>query len=355
MDTGEELDILALDEDDQLIPEEETGIDGEETIRQEDRPVEDLKIAMSSVTWYLREINKWPLLLAKEERDLARKMQKGDEGSKQKLIVCNLRLVVNIAKRYINRGMLFLDLIEEGNIGLMKAIDRFKLSKKCKISTYATVWIRQTIERALADQTRTIRVPVHMNELINRCRRSTKILSSRFDHIPDADELAEYMYQQDLCKIEDAAGIMVDEDTKQKTLEMYRKQVMWAEAVDRRANTISLDQEPGNKRDEGILGDVVLVDEKDTPEVALYRSEIANVVIPKAMQVLNDSEQNVIRFRFGIDGLGDKRTLEEVGEMINLSTERVRQIEGEAFKKMRQHLLAERNGAIMKRVVCKDP
>lgn len=329
-------------------------IDGEEILLEE-QLAEDLGTAFSSVSHYLKEICKVDLLSVEEERELARRNEQGDKASRERLIKCNLRLVISIEKRYINRGMAFSDLIEEGNIGLIKAIERFKLSKECRVSTYATWWISRSIERELANQTRTIRVPVHMSELLNRRRWLIKRLLDKNGRIPEREELVRYMHEEALDRFTKKEGVAVDDATAEKMLSALRARLGWAEEVEMLSNTLSLDHELGRGSDNGTLGDFVLIDENDTPEVALYREEIVNIVIPKALDVLTEMEQSVIRSRHGIGKRAIPQTLQQIADVYDLSRERIRQIEEKAMEKLRCHLLPERNGVMIKRMMYQSP
>ena len=257
------------------------------------------------VRMYLKEIGKVPLLTAEEEIELAKKIELGDEEAKQKLAEANLRLVVSIAKRYVGRGMLFLDLIQEGNLGLIKAVEKFDYRKGYKFSTYATWWIRQAITRAIADQARTIRIPVHMVETINKIMRVSRQLVQELGREPSADEIAE--------KIE-------------MPVEKVREILKIAQ------EPVSLETPIGEEEDSH-LGDFIQDDNVPVPaEAAAYT--MLKEQIGEVLTSLTPREQSVLRLRFGIDD-GRSRTLEEVGKEFNVTRERIRQIEAKSLRKLR--------------------
>jgi RNA polymerase primary sigma factor len=257
------------------------------------------------VRMYLKEIGKVPLLSANEEVELAKRMEAGDEEAKKQLAEANLRLVVSIAKRYVGRGMLFLDLIQEGNLGLIKAVEKFDYTKGFKFSTYATWWIRQAITRAIADQARTIRIPVHMVETINKLIRIKRQLLQELGRDPTPEEIALEME--------------MDPDKVREILKIAQEPV-------------SLETPIGEEEDSH-LGDFIPDDEVQAPsDVAtftLLREQLSNV-----LHTLTDSEQKVLRLRFGLDD-GRARTLEEVGKEFDVTRERIRQIEAKALRKLR--------------------
>ncbi|MCS6829720.1 MAG: RNA polymerase sigma factor RpoD [Armatimonadota bacterium] len=258
-----------------------------------------------SVRMWLREIGKTPLLTPEEEQRLARLVAQGDEEAKRKLTLANLRLVVSIAKRYSGRGMAFSDLIQEGNLGLIRAVEKFDYRRGYKFSTYATWWIRQAITRAIADQARTIRIPVHMVETINRLMKQRSRLEQKLGRTPTAEELAEDM------------GISVD-----KVNEIIRIA----------PEPLSLDTPVGEEEDSHLM-DFIEDDNCDSPAEVADRSLLRDR-IEEALRVLTDREREVIKMRFGlIDGM--PHTLEEVGKHFNVTRERIRQIEAKAIKKLR--------------------
>ncbi|MCR5311927.1 MAG: RNA polymerase sigma factor RpoD [Lachnospiraceae bacterium] len=257
------------------------------------------------VRMYLKEIGKVPLLSAEEEIELAKKMEKGDEEAKKKLAEANLRLVVSIAKRYVGRGMLFLDLIQEGNLGLIKAVEKFDYRKGYKFSTYATWWIRQAITRAIADQARTIRIPVHMVETINKLIRVSRQLLQELGREPTPEEIAKEMN--------------MPEDRVREILKISQEPV-------------SLETPIGEEEDSH-LGDFIQDENVPVPAEAaaftLLKEQLVDV-----LETLTEREQKVLRLRFGLDD-GRARTLEEVGKEFNVTRERIRQIEAKALRKLR--------------------
>lgn len=262
------------------------------------------------VRMYLKEIGTVPLLTADEELELAKRKADGDEQAKDRLIEANLRLVVSIAKRYTGRGMSFLDLVQEGNLGLIKGVEKFDYAKGYKLSTYATWWIRQSVTRALADQARTIRVPVHMVETINKVLRTTRRLTQELNREPTNEEIANAM-GMDTEKIEYVMRIKQD--------------------------IASLDASVGRDGDdeESVLGDFVEDSERDSPEDATA-NQILKEQIAEILTTLSEREQKIIRLRFGIGG-GRSHTLEEVGNEFSVTRERIRQIEAKALSKLRKH------------------
>ena len=257
------------------------------------------------VRMYLREIGKIPLLSYEEEIELAKKVLDGDEDAKKRLAECNLRLVVSIAKKYVGRGMLFLDLIQEGNMGLMKAVDKFDASKGYKFSTYATWWIRQAITRAIADQARTIRIPVHMVETINRLIRTSRLLLQRLGREPTPDEIAQEM-------------------------DMPVEKVMEIQKIAQ--DPVSLET-PIGEEDDSHLGDFIQDEDSPAPQdsasFTLMKEQLAEV-----MNTLTPREAKVLKLRFGLED-GRARTLEEVGKEFEVTRERIRQIEAKALRKLR--------------------
>ncbi|NYB73490.1 RNA polymerase sigma factor RpoD [Sedimentibacter hydroxybenzoicus DSM 7310] len=257
------------------------------------------------VRMYLKEIGKVPLLSANEEIDLAKKMQDGDEEAKKRLAEANLRLVVSIAKRYVGRGMLFLDLIQEGNLGLIKAVEKFDYTKGFKFSTYATWWIRQAITRAIADQARTIRIPVHMVETINKLIRIKRQLLQELGRDATPEEIA---------------------------LEMEMEPDKVREILKIAQEPVSLETPIGEEEDSH-LGDFIPDDEVQAPsDVATFT--LLKEQLSSVLHTLTDREQKVLRLRFGLDD-GRARTLEEVGKEFDVTRERIRQIEAKALRKLR--------------------
>ncbi|SFR63739.1 RNA polymerase sigma factor RpoD [Anaeromicropila populeti] len=257
------------------------------------------------VKLYLKEIGNYPLLSMQEEIELARKIENGDEYAKQILAESNLRLVVSIAKRYVGRGLSFLDLIQEGNLGLIKAVDKFDYSKGYKFSTYATWWIRQAITRSIADQSRTIRIPVHMSEVINKTYRVSRTLLQELGREPTEQELA------------DAMNLPIE-----KVREILKVS----------SDPISLDT-PIGEEDDSHLGDFIKDESIVGPEDAAAYSVLQDQ-ISKLLDTLTEREQRVLILRFGLKD-GRTRTLEEVGKEFNVTRERIRQIEAKALRKLR--------------------
>ncbi|MDI6602288.1 MAG: RNA polymerase sigma factor RpoD [Thermoanaerobacteraceae bacterium] len=284
-------DISRLDE---ISPEEELDLSIPEGISIDD-----------PVRMYLKEIGKIPLLTPEEEIELAKRIEKGDEEAKKKLAEANLRLVVSIAKRYVGRGMLFLDLIQEGNLGLIKAVEKFDYRKGYKFSTYATWWIRQAITRAIADQARTIRIPVHMVETINRLIRVSRQLLQQLGREPSPDEIAREM------------GI--SEDKVREIMKIAQEPV-------------SLETPIGEEEDSH-LGDFIPDDDAPAPADAATFMMLKEQ-LKEVLDTLTPREEKVLRLRFGLDD-GRARTLEEVGKEFNVTRERIRQIEAKALRKLR--------------------
>ena len=307
-DAFEDMGVSVLKEDD--LDLEEPDIDELEAV--EDIKVEDIDLASMEginiddpVRMYLREIGRIPLLSYDEELELAKKVLAGDEAAKQKLAESNLRLVVSIAKKYVGRGMLFLDLIQEGNMGLIKAVEKFDYTKGYKFSTYATWWIRQAITRAIADQARTIRIPVHMVETINKLIRTSRHLLQQLGREPTPEEIAAEM------------EIPVEKVTEIQKIAQY---------------PVSLET-PIGEEDDSHLGDFIQDDDSPAPQDAaaytLLREQLEEV-----MKTLTPREAKVLKLRFGLED-GKSRTLEEVGKEFNVTRERIRQIEAKALRKLR--------------------
>ena len=257
------------------------------------------------VRMYLKEIGKVPLLTAEEEIELAKRMEAGDEEAKRKLCESNLRLVVSIAKRYVGRGMLFLDLIQEGNLGLIKAVDKFNWRKGFKFSTYATWWIRQAITRSIADQARTIRIPVHMVETINKLMRIQRQLLQEYGREPTPAEIA--------------AEMDISEEKVREILKIAQEPV-------------SLETPIGEEEDSH-LGDFIPDEEVPAPPNATAYSMLKEQLV-EVLGTLTEREQKVLKLRFGLED-GRARTLEEVGKQFDVTRERIRQIEAKALRKLR--------------------
>ena len=293
---------LILDDDadiEKMDDEEEIELDKIDLSVPEGVSIED------PVRMYLKEIGKVSLLTADEEIELAKRMEQGDEDAKKRLAEANLRLVVSIAKRYVGRGMLFLDLIQEGNLGLIKAVEKFDYRKGYKFSTYATWWIRQAITRAIADQARTIRIPVHMVETINKLIRVSRQLLQELGREPTPEEIAEEMKMP----------------------------------VDRVREILKISQEPVSletpigEEEDSHLGDFIQDDNVPVPADAAAFTLLKDQLV-EVLGTLTEREQKVLRLRFGLDD-GRARTLEEVGKEFNVTRERIRQIEAKALRKLR--------------------
>ena len=291
---------------------EDVEPDAEDLEEVEDISIEDINVDTlegvsidDPVRMYLREIGKIPLLTYEQELDLAKKILDGNEAAKQKLAESNLRLVVSIAKKYVGRGMQFLDLIQEGNMGLIKAVEKFDYTKGYKFSTYATWWIRQAITRAIADQARTIRIPVHMVETINKLIRTSRHLLQQNGREPSPEEIAKEM-----------------EVSVEKVLEIQKIA----------QDPVSLET-PIGEEDDSHLGDFIQDDDSPAPQDAaaytLLREQLEEV-----MKTLTPREAKVLKLRFGLED-GKSRTLEEVGKEFNVTRERIRQIEAKALRKLR--------------------
>ena len=298
--------LLPVDED--ALPELEELEEIEEVTEEEMNETEAMADTFSTddpVRMYLKEIGKVPLLTPEEEQDLAKRMAEGDEEAKRRMAEANLRLVVSIAKRYVGRGMLFLDLIQEGNLGLIKAVEKFDYTKGYKFSTYATWWIRQAITRAIADQARTIRIPVHMVETINKVIRVSRQLLQELGHDPSPEEIS--------------AEMNMPVDKVREILKIAQEPV-------------SLETPIGEEEDSH-LGDFIPDEGASEPSEAasftLLKEQLVDV-----LSTLTPREEKVLKLRFGIED-GRTRTLEEVGKEFNVTRERIRQIEAKALRKLR--------------------
>ncbi|MDO4303240.1 MAG: RNA polymerase sigma factor RpoD [Bacillota bacterium] len=300
------IDILRITEEDDVDDEEIILTEEDEVdVENIDLSVPDGISIEDPVRMYLKEIGKVPLLSAEEEIELAQKMEIGDQEAKKRLAEANLRLVVSIAKRYVGRGMLFLDLIQEGNLGLIKAVEKFDYRKGYKFSTYATWWIRQAITRAIADQARTIRIPVHMVETINKLIRVSRQLLQELGREPTPEEIAQEM---------------------NLPVERVREILKISQ------EPVSLETPIGEEEDSH-LGDFIQDDNVPVPADAAAFTLLKEQLV-EVLGTLTEREQKVLRLRFGLDD-GRARTLEEVGKEFNVTRERIRQIEAKALRKLR--------------------
>ena len=299
------VDVLRITDDDDDILIDDEDVENDVEMEKIDLSVPDGVSIEDPVRMYLKEIGKVPLLTAEEEIELAKRMELGDEEAKKRLAEANLRLVVSIAKRYVGRGMLFLDLIQEGNLGLIKAVEKFDYRKGYKFSTYATWWIRQAITRAIADQARTIRIPVHMVETINKLIRVSRQLLQELGREPTPEEIAEEMNMP----------------------------------VERVREILKISQEPVSletpigEEEDSHLGDFIQDDNVPVPADAAAFTLLKEQLV-EVLSTLTDREQKVLRLRFGLDD-GRARTLEEVGKEFYVTRERIRQIEAKALRKLR--------------------
>ena len=301
------IDVLRITDNDDDTVDDEILLDDEEEVEVEkiDLSVPDGVSIEDPVSMYLKEIGKVPLLSAEEEIELAKRMELGDQEAKKRLAEANLRLVVSIAKRYVGRGMLFLDLIQEGNLGLIKAVEKFDYRKGYKYSTYATWWIRQAITRAIADQARTIRIPVHMVETINKLIRVSRQLLQELGREPTPEEIA-------------------------KEMDMPVERVR--EILKISQEPVSLETPIGEEEDSH-LGDFIQDDNVPVPADAAAFT-LLKEQLEEVLGTLTEREQKVLTLRFGLED-GRARTLEEVGKEFNVTRERIRQIEAKALRKLR--------------------
>ncbi len=295
------VDMLQISGEDEmlLLPNEEEYVP-----EMEDDLTEGIAVS-DPVRMYLKEIGRIPLLTAEEEQLLAKRMSAGDSSARERLAEANLRLVVSIAKKYAGRGMQLLDLIQEGNLGLIKAVEKFDYQKGYKFSTYATWWIRQAITRSIADQARTIRIPVHMVETINRVARTSRLMVQELGREPRPEEIAEKL-EMPLQKVQDVIKISMD--------------------------PVSLET-PIGEEDDSHLGDFIRDEHVPVPAEAATHTVLHDQLV-EVLSTLTDREQRVLCLRFGLND-GKARTLEEVGREFNVTRERIRQIEAKALRKLR--------------------
>jgi len=304
----EDLNIIVADEELEPVEvEEEPDLDAvaaeEEAEEEIDTP--EIEHCDDAIKLYMRDIQKSKLLSAEEEKELAARIDLGDKAARDKMIESNLRLVVKIAKRYINRGLPFLDLIEEGNVGLIKAVGKFKLSKECRFSTYATWWIRQSIERALVNQSRTIRLPVHVSDDVNKMFRVTRELVNKMNREPSSKEIA--------------AEMGVDIAYVRRLMVLLKK-------------TYSIERPMGENNDYFLLDTI-----EDTSNVSvaeLFENLNKYEMVSKWLETLPDNERNILTLRFGLDD-NEPQTLDTIGHIYGVTRERIRQIEVKALEKLR--------------------
>ena len=267
-------------------------------------------VSDDSVRLYLREIGKIPLLSAGEEMDLARRIVEGDKKAKDKMAEANMRLVVSIAKRYSGRGLDFLDLIQEGNTGLLRAVEKFDPDKGFKFSTYATWWIRQAITRAIADQARTIRIPVHMVETINKLLRTQRRMTQELNREPTIEELS-------------------------KELDMEPEKIEYVIKIKQDISSLDAGVGRDGEDDDSVLQDFIVDEDTVSPEDSAS-NQLLKEQVQEILSSLSDREQKIVRMRFGLDN-GKNHTLEEVGQEFAVTRERIRQIEAKALAKLRKH------------------
>ena len=291
-----------LDEDDEGEDEEDEEDDSEDTSSQVDR-----KKSFDSMKAYLQEIGAVDRLTPEEEIEIGRRAAQGDPEAKEIMINANLRLVVAMARKFLNRGLSYQDLIQEGNIGLMRAVDKFDPDKGFRFSTYATWWIRQSLTRAIADQSRDIRIPVHTTEQIYKIKKIQRELFQEFNREPTPEEIAEKIPGMDAVKVTDLLSVSQD--------------------------TISLESPTGDEED-STLGDFIKDDSIKGPE-DVFKSEVLKDQIDKVLKELPEREEAIVRMRFGLDGTGTVKTLDEVGKIYGITKERVRQIENKAMRRLK--------------------
>lgn len=291
-----------LDEDDEDEDEEDEEDDSEDTSSQVDR-----KKSFDSMKAYLQEIGAVDRLTPEEEIEIGRRAAQGDPEAKEIMINANLRLVVAMARKFLNRGLSYQDLIQEGNIGLMRAVEKFDPDKGFRFSTYATWWIRQSLTRAIADQSRDIRIPVHTTEQIYKIKKIQRELFQKFNREPTPEEIAEKIPGMDAAKVTDLLSVSQD--------------------------TISLESPTGDEED-STLGDFIKDDSIKGPE-DVFKSEALKDQIDKVLKELPEREEAIVRMRFGLDGTGTVKTLDEVGKIYGITKERVRQIENKAMRRLK--------------------
>lgn len=307
----EETPVVGTDSSEDTVEPTPSDFDEEEEWTEDDATANTSyldDISDDSVRLYLREIGKIPLLTPEEELALAQKVKAGDKIAKDKMAEANMRLVVSIAKRYSGRGLDFLDLIQEGNTGLLRAVEKFDPDKGFKFSTYATWWIRQAITRAIADQARTIRIPVHMVETINKLLRTQRRMTQELNREPTIDELA-------------------------KEMEMEPEKIEYVMKI--KQDITSLDANVRDDDDDSVLGDFIEDEDAQSPEESAT-TQLLKEQVKDMLGVLTEREQKILKMRFGLED-GKSHTLEEVGQEFSVTRERIRQIEAKALSKLRKH------------------
>lgn len=301
-------DILMDSDEDLLEDEEEESEEAEEEDEDETEEVVDRKKSSDSMKAYLQEIGAVKRLTPEEEVEIGRRAAHGDKEAKEQMINANLRLVVAMARNYVNRGLSYQDLIQEGNMGLMRAVEKFDPDKGFRFSTYATWWIRQSMTRAIADQSRDIRIPVHTTEQIYKIKKVQRELFQELNREPTFEEIAKKIPGMDASKVRDLLSVSMD--------------------------TVSLEAPTGDEED-ATLGDFIKDDKVKGPEDAI-QSEALREQVDKILKELPEREEEIVRMRFGLDGTGDVKTLDEVGKIYGVTKERVRQIEGKAIRRLKQ-------------------
>lgn len=308
----QDSDDILLDSADEAYLEEES--EEEEVEEEQDDSEEsednivDQKKSSDSMKAYLQEIGAVKRLTPEEEIEIGRRAAQGDKDAKEQMINANLRLVVAMARNYVNRGLSYQDLIQEGNMGLMRAVEKFDPEKGFRFSTYATWWIRQSMTRAIADQSRDIRIPVHTTEQIYKIKKIQRELLQELNREPSPDEIAAKIPGMDAAKVQDLLTVSMD--------------------------TVSLESPTGDE-DDTTLGDFIKDDSIKGPEDA-FQSEVLKEQVDKILKELPEREEEIVRMRFGLDGTGDVKTLDEVGKIYGVTKERVRQIEGKAIRRLKQ-------------------
>ena len=326
MANDDQLQNTSPDPDEEVVVPDIDEPDIDELEEEEDTPEDILNsgqyfddISDDSVRLHLREIGKIPLLTADEEFALAQRVVKGDKRAKDKMAEANMRLVVSIAKRYSGRGLDFLDLIQEGHTGLLRAVEKFDPDKGFKFSTYATWWIRQAITRAIADQARTIRIPVHMVETINKLLRTQRRMTQELNREPTNEELAQELFGEE----------------KNMTKEQRVNKVEYIMKIKQDISSLDAGMGRDGEDEDSVLGDFIEDEDSATPEESAS-SQLLKEQVQGVLSALSEREQKIIKMRFGLEN-GKSHTLEEVGQEFAVTRERIRQIEAKALAKLRKH------------------